>query len=451
MGYNVLLVAARKIFTFTFLLFTYLGVTFLSTFGLNIMILVFKLIGESFRFAWDALRQNKLRTSLSLLGITIGIFIIIAVFTAVDTMRNQIQSSVDKLGSNTLFVQKWPWIFSDSFPWWKYVNRPEPSYRDYLLLKERMESAKGVCFEISANNRTVKYRSSSVEGAILNAATQEYDQTWNLEFENGRYFTENEGKSGTPVCILGAEIAEGLFGSADPIGKQIKVMGRRVTVVGVFKKEGEDMMGMSQDKNVLIPMAFAKGIFDINNERYNPQITVRGKDNVSFEEVESELLGQMRAVRRISPGQEDNFSLNKTTMLSNQLDMMFDGINIGGWIIGGFSILVGGFGIANIMFVSVRERTNIIGIQKSLGAKNYFILLQFIFEAVVLCLMGGLCGLAIVYIGVLLVSNFTDFKVVLYLSNVMLGIGVSVAIGMISGFWPAYSASRLDPVEAIRS
>lgn len=415
------------------------------------MLLVFRLIGESFRFAWDALRQNKLRTSLSLLGITIGIFIIIAVFTAVDTMRNQIQSSVDKLGSNTLFVQKWPWIFGDSYPWWKYINRPEPSYRDYLALKERMETAQGVCFEISASNRTVKYGSSSVEGISLNAATFEYDKTWNLEFASGRYFTENESQSGSPVCIMGAEVAEGLFGSADPIGKQVKVMGRRVTVIGVFKKEGEDMLGMSQDKNVLIPMSLARGIFDVSSERYNPQVTVRGKENISFEEVEGELKGQMRAIRRISPGQEDDFSLNKTTMLSNQLDIMFSAINIGGWVIGLFSILVGGFGIANIMFVSVKERTNIIGIQKSLGAKNYFILFQFIFEAIALCLMGGLCGLFLVYVGVLLVSNLTDFKAALYFSNVMLGVGVSVAIGIISGFWPAFSASRLDPVEAIRS
>jgi putative ABC transport system permease protein len=415
------------------------------------MVLVFRLIGESFRFAWDALRQNKLRTSLSLLGITIGIFIIIAVFTGVDSIRNKVQSSVDKLGSNTLFVQKWPWIFGDSYPWWKYVNRPQPSYRDYLALKERMESAQGVCFEASASSRTIKYRSSSVEGATLNAATQDYDETWNLEFQNGRYFTEMEGKTGTPVCILGADIAAGLFGGDDPVGKQVKLMGRRVTVVGVFKKEGEDMLGMSQDKNVLIPMNFAKGIFDVNSERYNPQITVRGKENISLDEVESELKGQMRAIRRIGPGQEEDFSLNKTTMLSNQLDLMFSAINIGGWIIGGFSILVGGFGIANIMFVSVRERTNIIGIQKSLGAKNYFILLQFIFESVVLCLMGGLCGLVLVYLGTLVVRAATDFDVVLYLNNIILGISVSVIIGVISGFWPAFSASRLDPVEAIRS
>lgn len=413
--------------------------------------MILRLIGESFRFAWDALRQNKLRTALSLLGITIGIFIIIAVYTGVDTMRDKIQSSVDKLGSNTLFVQKWPWVFSGNFPWWKYVNRPEPSLRDYNALKDRMDMATGVCYEVSASNRTVKYRSNSVEGISLNAASQEYDKTWDLTFEAGRYFTESEGRSGAPVCILGAEVAAGLFDGEEPIGKQIKVMGRRVTVIGLFKKEGEDMMGMSQDKNILVPLNLAKSMFDINNERYNPQVTVRGRENIALEEVEAELRGQMRSIRRLRPGQEDDFALNKTTLLSNQLDIMFSVVNLAGTVIGLFSVLVGGFGIANIMFVSVKERTNIIGIQKSLGAKNYFILLQFIFEAVSLCLLGGLFGLALVYIGTQIITLATDVQVSLYLSNIIKGIGISVGIGFISGFWPAYSASRLDPVEAIRS
>ncbi|RZJ80443.1 MAG: FtsX-like permease family protein [Flavobacterium sp.] len=413
--------------------------------------MIFRLIGESFRFAWDALRQNKLRTALSLLGITIGIFIIIAVSTGVDTMRDKIQSSVDKLGSNTLFVQKWPWVFSDNFPWWKYVNRPEPSLRDYNGLKDRMDMAVGVCYEVNASNRTIKYASNSVDGANINAASHEYSKTWDLEFQDGRYFTASESQYGSPVCILGAEIAEGLFDNSNPIGKQIKVMGRRVTVIGVYKKEGEDMMGMSQDKNVLIPLNLAKGIFDVNSERYNPQVTVRGKENIALEEVESELKGLMRSIHRLKPGEEDDFSLNKTTMLSNQLDIMFGVVDIAGLIIGGFSVLVGGFGIANIMFVSVKERTNIIGIQKSLGAKNYFILLQFVLEAVALCLMGGLLGLGLVYILTLVFTYAVEVEITLYFKNILSGIGWSVAIGLIAGFWPAFAASRLDPVEAIRS
>lgn len=413
--------------------------------------MIFRLIGESFRFAWDAISQNKLRTSLSLLGITIGIFIIIAVSSGVDSLRDKIQSSVDKLGSSTLFVQKWPWVFEDNAPWWKYMNRPEPSLRDYNGLKDRMDMAVGVCYEVNASNRTVKYKSSSVEGANINAASHEYEKTWDLEFQEGRYFTANESQYGSPVCILGAEIAEGLFDGTSPIGKQINVMGRRVTVIGVYKKEGDDMMGMSQDKNVLIPLNLAKGIFDVNNERYNPQVTVRGKESISLEEVENELRGLMRSIHRLKPGEEDDFALNKTTMLSNQLDIMFGVIDIAGLVIGGFSVLVGGFGIANIMFVSVKERTNIIGIQKSLGAKNYFILMQFVFESVALCIMGGLLGLLLVYILSVVITNTTDFTVTLYLRNILKGLIWSVSIGFIAGFWPAYSASRLDPVEAIRS
>ncbi|MEJ2905750.1 ABC transporter permease [Pedobacter panaciterrae] len=412
--------------------------------------IILKLIGESFRFAFDALRQNKLRTMLSLLGITIGIFAIIFVFSAADTFRSKLQASIDKLGSKTIFVQKWPWGGFGDYPWWKYMNRPVPSLRDYELLRDRLEHAEGLSYEIWANERTIKYRSNSVEGVGVRAASQDFNKTWTLDFQEGRYFTENEGRAGSPVVLIGALVAEGLFNGEPAIGKSIIVMGRKLNVVGVFKKEGEDILGMSQDKNIVMPLNFAKGIMDIESDRYDPSITVRGFEHIALDEIESEIQGTMRSIRRLRPGVEDDFSLNKSTIASNQLDTMFGMVDIAGWVIGGFSILVGGFGIANIMFVSVKERTNIIGIQKSLGAKNYFIMLQFLFEAIALCLLGGLLGLLLVYLATLAASA-AGFEMILFMKNIMLGIGVSVIIGTISGFWPAYAASRLDPVEAIRS
>jgi putative ABC transport system permease protein len=228
-------------------------------------------------------------------------------------------------------------------------------------------------------------------------------------------------------------------------------MGRKVTIIGVFAKEGKDILGISSDNEILLPLNFAKNIIDIENEKYNPQIVVRGLDNLNDVEVESEVRGIMRSVRSIRPGVEDNFALNKSNILSNELDRLFGIVNIAGAIIGGFSILVGGFGIANIMFVSVKERTNIIGIQKSLGAKNYFILLQFLIESIVLCLLGGAMGLLLVYLGTFGVKAAADIQIVLDANNIIFGIGISVVIGIISGIVPAWFASRLDPVEAIRT
>ncbi|WP_448702704.1 ABC transporter permease [Mucilaginibacter sp. AW1-3] len=412
----------------------------------------FKLFRESIIFALDALRQNKLRTILSLLGITIGIFTIIAVFSAVDTLRDNLQKSVNKLGSNSIFIQKWPWAFGSDYPWWKYIQRPMPKLHDYDELGKRIQTAKGISYEISLDSRTIKYLSNSVDNAEISAVSADYDKTWNLEFQDGHYFTDIESRTGAPVALIGNDVAEGLFN--DPLqatGKQIKVLGRNVTVIGVFAKEGEDMLGISQDKAIVLPLNFAHNIIDVQNEKYNPQITVKGKDGISSPEVESELEGLMRSIRRLRPNEDDNFALNKSTILSNQLDTLFSTINVAGLFIGIFSILVGGFGIANIMFVSVKERTNIIGIQKSLGAKNYFIMLQFLIEAILLCIMGGAIGIGIVYGGTFAVKALIDIQIVLYLKNIVLGVSISIAIGIIAGIVPAWFASKLDPVEAIRT
>ncbi|RZA00192.1 MAG: FtsX-like permease family protein [Sphingobacteriaceae bacterium] len=410
-----------------------------------------KLFRESFLFAYDALRQNKLRTLLSLLGVTIGIFTIIAVFSAVDTLRDNVQKSVNKLGSNSIYIEKWPWVADGEYPWWKYMQRPVPKLRDFRELQNRSQAAEAISYEISIDNRTVKYKSNTVDGAQIFAATQDHNKTWNFDFEEGRYFTDIESRTGAPVAVLGYEIYDNLFPGVSAVGKQIKVMGKYVTIIGVFAKEGEDMLGLSNDKQVLIPLNFARTVLDVQNDRYNQSIVVKGKPGVPVEELEGELKGAMRSIRSLRPGEDDNFSLNKITLLSDQLDILFAVVNIAGAIIGLFSILVGGFGIANIMFVSVKERTNIIGIQKSLGAKNYFILLQFLIESVILCLLGGLIGLLLVYGGTFVVKWAWDVTIVLYLKNVIIGIGTSVAIGVISGIIPAYSASKLDPVEAIRT
>jgi putative ABC transport system permease protein len=415
------------------------------------MMLFLKLLRESFLFANDALRQNKLRTFLSLLGVTIGIFTIISVFSAVDTLRNNLQQSVNKLGSNSIYVEKFPWVMDDNSPWWKYLQRPDPKIREFDELEKRSQTALAISYEVNIDNRIVKYGSNTVDGAQINATSQDHDKTWNFDFEDGRYFTGLESKAGSPVAVIGYDIAQNLFPDGGAVGKQLKIMGRKLTVIGVFKKEGSDILGITDDKLILLPLNFAKNIIDIQSSNYRPHIVVRGKNGLSDVEVESELRGLMRSIRRIKPGAEDDFALNKTTIISNQLDLLFGVLNIAGIIIGGFSILVGGFGIANIMFVSVKERTNIIGIQKSLGAKSYFILLQFLIESMFLCLMGGVIGLGLVYAGTFGVKALWDLQIVLDMKNIIVGISTSLAIGVISGIIPAYFAAKLDPVEAIRS
>lgn len=413
--------------------------------------LFLKLVRESFIFAITALRVNKLRTFLSLLGISIGIFTIITVFTIVDSLEKNLRTSVEKLGNNVIYVQKWPWAFGSDYPWWKYFNRPNPSLKDFYELEKRVDNADAMAFCIFIENATVKFKTNSVENVTLISASHDYDKVRILEFERGRYFSSNESRSGKNYAVIGSAVAEALFGSRDPVGQPIKLKGRKLTVIGVVKREGEDILDTSADNCIFIPINYVRNLIDIRNDRYGPMIMVKAKEGVTMGELDNELTGAMRSIRRLSPREEDDFALNQSSLLSIQLGTLFGVVDIAGWIIGGFSILVGGFGIANIMFVSVKERTNIIGIQKSLGAKNYFILLQFLVEAIVLCVFGGLIGLIVVYLETLVASSLFDFKLGLSFGNILLGIGVSAVIGLVSGFMPAFSAARLDPVEAIRA
>ena len=412
--------------------------------------LFIRLLKESFLFATNAIIANKLRTILSLLGISIGIFAIISVFTIVDSLEKNIRTSIESLGDKVVFVQKWPWEFGSDYKWWQYMNRPNVTLKEVAEIQKRSNYADAVVFS-AATSGTVEYLSGSMEGTTIIPASYDYYKVRNFDISDGRYFNEFEAIRGINVCIIGNKIMETLFQSKSPIGKDIKIMGRKVRVIGVFKKEGEDTFGNSADNSVLLPVNFMRNIIDIKSERYQPMIWVKAKGKISNEALKDELRGIMRSIRKLKPVAEENFALNETSLLSQGFDGLFKIISLAGWIIGGFSILVGGFGIANIMFVSVKERTGLIGIQKSVGAKSYFILFQFLFEAIILCLIGGAVGLFIIFIGTIIVSAVIDMKIYLTLSNILLGLNVSMIIGLISGFLPAYRASKLNPVDAIRS
>ncbi len=409
------------------------------------------LLRESILFALHALRVNRLRTTLSLLGITVGIFAIIAVFTAVDSMANKIRNSVQSLGQNVVFVQKWPWVpEGGEYAWWKYMNRPVPKVSEREDLEKRLENVSAVVYTANST-ATINFKTSFIENASIVATTYQYNLVKNFDLSEGRYFTPDECETGRAVALIGSNIADGIFHSEDPIGQEIKFLGKKVTVIGVFKAEGESMMGNSSDNQVVIPLDFGRTIFQVEKDEVDPYIMVRAKDKQNIEDLKDELTGIIRSVHRLKPEEENDFSLNEVSVLAAPLNSLFDAIGTAGWIIGAFSILVGGFGIANIMFVSVRERTSQIGIQKSLGAKGWFILMQFLAESVVLCLLGGIIGLVLDWILVMVANHFISFGFILSLNNISLGLTISVLIGIISGFIPAYSAAQLDPVEAIRS
>ncbi len=413
--------------------------------------LFLKLSWESFRFAISALKSNLTRTVLSLLGVTIGIFAIIAVFTLVDSLEQKIKSSFAFLGTNVMRVDRFPFANGpQDYPWWKYFQRPPGTYAEYKFLEERLSNADGVTISASSQ-ATVQAGSNSYEGTALSGVAYSYQDVFEVALEEGRYFSEAEINASRNLIIMGKKIANTLFPDQEALGKDVKIKGMNFTIIGIIGEEGEGFLELpSKDEACLVPFGAFSKMYYTGRDGIEPTIAAKGRDSdVGLVALENEMAGLLRAKRGLKPTQENNFALNKTEFIQNAIGSIFDVISVAGWVIGGFSILVGGFGIANIMFVSVRERTNIIGIQKSLGARNYFILFQFLFEAVCLSLIGGGSGILLVYL--LSFIQLGSLELILSFNNIILGLGVSSAIGVVAGIVPATLAARMDPVEAIRT
>ncbi len=409
----------------------------------------FRLLKEGFIFAINSVIVNKLRTFLSLLGITIGIFCIISVFTVLDWMEKSVHDTISSLGENVIYVHKFPWGLNFNEPWWDIIKRPVTSKDDYMAVLNKSTKSGSVSFSVSQPVQ-IKYRKNLARDVYASAVSADFENIRSFEIENGRYFTPEELASGRNAAIVGAVIAERLFDKVDPVGKQVTISGKRTNIIGVFKKEGKGGIGDNgMDEQTIVPFNFGKTFINMKNTFLDATLMIKAKEGVPIQELSDEATMILRAARRLRPEMKDNFAINRASLITQSFEGVFAGINIGGWVIGGFAILVGGFGIANIMFVSVRERTNIIGIQKALGAKRFFILQQFLVESVLLSVIGGLLGILMIFIGTLVINYLYDLNIYLTISNLFLAVFISGIIGIVAGYAPANTASKMNPVEAI--
>jgi putative ABC transport system permease protein len=407
------------------------------------------ILASSLRLTMQELMVNKLRTALSLTGISFGIFCIIGVLATVNSLEANIQNQIKSLGSNTIYIDKWDYSGGPDYPWWKFVNRPVPKFSEVAAIKERSQLAKNIAFFISANDK-VEYDNYALQGVSFFGVSIEENEIQPVTIAYGRYISGNEFASGSPVAVIGNDNAESLFGNAAlAVGKEIKVKDKKARIIGVIKKVGQNMIGWNYDASVFLSYQFARQVF--NEDASRPVIMVKGNENVSSAALADDLEGVMRSLRKIGPKQQDNFSLNQVSGFSDKVSSLFGSINLGGWAIGILSLIVGAFGIANIMFVTVKERTAMIGLKKAIGAKNRSILSEFLLEAAIICLMGGLIGLLLVYLLTLIFTHLFNFPVYISMGILTLAISICIIIGVLAGIIPAFIASRLDPVVAIRS
>lgn len=418
------------------------------------MLKTLNILAASFRLAWQELKSNKLRTFLSLFGVTIGIFCIIGVLTTVDSLERNIKDGINALGSNTIYIDKWDYSQGGNgdYPWWRYVKRPEPKYEEMKLIKAKTSAVANIAFSLSTGGQNVIHGKDMIQNVNVYGVTEEFNAIQPFEIEFGRYLTLSDMDHGSASGVMGYENAVKLFGTAEnAIGNSATVKNKKVNIVGVIKKQGKSLLvgGWNFDDCVILPYRFFRTIYE---EKYSqPNIMVQGKPNVTTEAFKDELRGNIRAIHRLSPSEEDDFALNAVSDFSDAITSLFSNVKRGGWLIGLLSLVVGAFGIANIMFVTVRERTPIIGLKKAIGAKKRTILSEFLLESAFICFIGGAIGLVLVFIMAKILSGPLNFNVYISYNILALAVSLCIIIGILAGIIPATIAARMDPVVAIRS
>jgi putative ABC transport system permease protein len=406
------------------------------------------IIRNSLKLTFQELRVNKLRTALSLTGVAFGIFCIIGVLATVNSLERNIQNEVKSLGSNTIYIDKWDYSGGPDQPIWKFRARPVAKYEEAEMVKKRAVLLDDISYLMQTGS-SISHKDDLLQSVSVYGIIEAQMVIQPLEFDRGRFFSASEFNAGSNVCLIGFTNAEQLFGNSDrALGKQVDIKGKKLTIVGVIKKEGKNFIGWDYDNCVMMPYKFCRTIFDENNS--NPILIAKGKEGVTATALTDELKGIMRQIRRLSPTQEDNFSLNSVEAFSKAISASFVMINVVGSIIGGISLFVGMFGIANIMFVTVKERTSVIGLKKAIGAKKSSILFEFLVEAALLCIIGGAFGLFFVYILTLILSGPLNFPVYISIPMLITTIIICVTVGILAGIITAVKAARMDPVTAIR-
>jgi len=398
---------------------------------------------ENILIALRALTQNKMRAILTTLGIIIGVLTVVSVASIISGLNTGFANQISALGSNTLYVHKYPWIIQNDF--FKYRNRPDITMKDAEYLKEHSRLAEAIS-AASGTFRDIKYRNNSLTGIGVSGVTMESEIIEGFAIADGRYFTQIEIDRNKNSIVIGNEIKEKLFNNKNPLGERIKVGNYSYTVIGVMEKRGS-LLGHNLDSEVYVPLGT---IFKNFGFHRSIRILIKVPSPVMIEEVKDEIRFLMRVSRKLKPHEEDNFSINQQEMLTNMYKQLTNGLYIAAFGIGALSLIVGGIGIMNIMLVSVSERRKEIGIRKALGAKQRVITFQFIIESIIICCIGGIIAILLSFVTSLVIDKVTPFPSRVPIWSVFAGLGFSTFVGLFFGIYPARRAAKLDPIECLR-